>query len=107
MCITHAEVKVESQKQNEAINQLATDVKKAEHDRMAEHYKEEIKNAITLKIDNIELNRKIKELEDALEDKEERKKQLIAEQSAQKESERLLKLNHQRDQEAHQRGKND
>ena len=92
---------MESQRQNEAINQLATEVKKAEHDKMAKQYTQEIKNAITLKIDNIELNRKMKELKDILEEKEERNKQLKAELSPQKESERLLKLDHQRNQEAH------
>ena len=81
--IIQLEEKVESQKQNETINQLAADVKKAEHDRLAKHFREEIQNVTALKIDNLELNRKIKKLGDALEDKEERNKQLIAKQSAQ------------------------
>ena len=41
-----------------------------------------IHDITTLKIDNAELNRRVKELEDALEGKEERNNQLIAKQSA-------------------------
>ena len=42
--ITHLKVKLESQRQNEAINQVATEVKKAEHNKMAKQYKQEIKS---------------------------------------------------------------
>ena len=42
--ITHLEVKVESQRQNEAINRFATEVKKAEHNKMAKQYTQEIKS---------------------------------------------------------------
>ena len=41
-----------------------------------------VQNMTALKIDNAELNRKVKELEDTLEGKEEINNQLIAKQSA-------------------------
>ena len=57
-------------------------MKKVEHDRLAKHFMQGIQNMIALKIDNAELDRKVKELEDTLEGKEEINNQLIAKQSA-------------------------
>ena len=69
--IIQLEERVEDQKQNETISQLAADTRKEEHDRLVKHFMKEEQKVATLKSDKLELNRKIKELEDALEDKEE------------------------------------
>ena len=80
--ILYLEDKVKTHKQNETADQLAANVKKVEHDRLAKHFMQGVQNMTALKIDNAELNRKVKELQDALEGKEERNNQLIAKQSA-------------------------
>ena len=79
--ILQLEEKVETHNQIETADQLAANVKKVEHDRLAKHFMEGIQNMTALKIDNAELNRRVKELEDALKDKEEKDNQLIAKQS--------------------------
>ena len=62
--ILQHEEKVETHKQNETADQLAANMKKVEHGILAKHFMEGIRNMTTLKIDNVELNRKVKELEE-------------------------------------------
>ena len=80
--ILQLEDQITTHKQNKTVDQLAANAKKEEHDKLAEHFMKGVQDITTLKIDNVELNRRVKELEDALKDKEEKDNQLIAKQSA-------------------------
>ena len=57
---------MESQQQDEALNQNVREIEKEEHKKLAEHYTQEVRKSCTLESENIELNRKMKEMKDSL-----------------------------------------
>ena len=66
--ILQLEDQITTHKQNKTVDQLAANAKKEEHDKLAEHFMKGVHDITTLKIDNAELNRRVKELEDTLKD---------------------------------------